>query len=297
MWKETFDKIYLLTCEKTKERVDGFLNSIPFDPKLVEIYDNKVKLKDIVIKHPKHKQYKGILTSIGHNNIIKKALDEGYSRILIFEDDARFKNISPDLIIKILTWIQNNDWDVFFLGRYQGVIQFHVNNYIVRTFGAGGAHAWCLNKKTMKMLLKNNYGSVYNTPLSMVFEPNGCNPNDEICETSTVDEFIFKEARNLKLYACTPVVFYQSIRPLHIIEMQDKYKILPQTRIEYLDDTMSDISTCISYGIIIIIMIIVIFMFLKIYKNKNYLTYTTCVKIKKKILNSKRLFGYNIIKS
>jgi hypothetical protein len=232
--KNTFDGIYLITCDKTsKERLDSFFESNKInrdDVQIVLFKTAKEKFETI------YKDDKGITHSeiVGnaHNDVIKIALERNQKRILVFEDDARLTNMVPnEKLIKILNWIKNNDWDVFYLGHYTLGLQHHINNYIVRTLGSMGTHAVAYSQEIMKLLLQQKYDIA-------------------------IDEILRVNAINYRMYASKPPVFYQYIAPPAVKNLR-KY-IFPSAKLEHWDNQINDLGLSFFYMIIIIPFIVIL---------------------------------------
>jgi glycosyl transferase family 25 len=146
-----FDKIY---CINLKHRTDRYNSSLKFFRKLN--INVKYFLAD---KHPNGGRY-GCFDS--HINVIKDAFYNNYNNILIFEDDVKIaKYYSNNLLNKAIYFMNNNDWDIFYLGYFPFSYNYKYNiisNNIISSNPFGG-HAYCLNKKSIKIIL-NNYQQV-----------------------------------------------------------------------------------------------------------------------------------------
>jgi len=108
---------------------------------------------------------RGCYTS--HMTIIKNAYNSGKKNVLIFEDDVRATdNYSIEKVGECVDFMRNNqDWDLFFLGYCHAMRNLCLSNLkpipnsnIVKLKGFC-AHAYCINRKMMKYLIK--YHPVY----------------------------------------------------------------------------------------------------------------------------------------
>jgi hypothetical protein len=262
-WYDIIDKIYLLTTSKTT-RIDSFMKNIQnvsIDPKVIKVimmeiggtYKNINKYdiqyeKDLEVDSniPKDKMHH-LKAGYSYKLICKDALSKGYNKILIFEDDAELIDISKDKIDKILKWIKNNDWDLFYLGHIAAAPQFLINNYIVRTCGSVQCHAVCYNKKIMELISsKFKAGADFN-----YFQI-----RDHSKEYFSIDNFLRVECLHIKAYACRPSIFYQNVETFEIGEAR-KFGIYPDSSIS---NWANDVNNCILWVSYLIILIPIIFL-------------------------------------
>lgn len=119
-----------------------------------------------------------------HINILKEAIDKGYSNILIFEDDVEFindfENID-DYISKV-----PEDWDIIYLGGNHIRGPRKVNDRISRVTKTYTTHAMLINSKSFQRLI--NELSKFNAQLDVIYTN-----------------------LNLRLYTCMPSIATQRV--------------------------------------------------------------------------------------
>lgn len=129
MW-EFIDKVFVLSIDRSIEAqniISKHLDEIgmPFEMVIFpsvrkdKAVTNDCKEKEISVwKIMKHETTDEVSEDILRNHLylIKRAWSENYKNVLILEDDAIFENISPKKIHKIASWLEKNEFDVFYFG-------------------------------------------------------------------------------------------------------------------------------------------------------------------------------------
>ena len=181
-----FDKVYVISLPRRldrRERVKRILNGIDFE--FVDSIDGyrDIDIKELIKNKELSTEFKdpvGLITkgivgcALSHKKAWKKFIDSKEDTGLFFEDDlmmtkdifrqppgqevteySEYTQYYTDLLNEIDTI---KDWDVLFLGRkqlaYPGDM---ITKHIVRpVFGQSGwgAHAYVLNKRSVKKLMK-----------------------------------------------------------------------------------------------------------------------------------------------
>lgn len=169
-----FDKIYCINLEKRKDRwirikkifnkykihverfiaIDGENLENGFQEEISSVKASRLGLLE-------NKNAIGCLLS--HLEIIKKAKEQNYKRILIFEDDIIFSNSFN----KDITKIKDLDWDMVYLGASQfNWIGIEIKNGFYRCENTLGTFAYGINSsifdKIIKKIENNNNKSVDN---------------------------------------------------------------------------------------------------------------------------------------
>jgi hypothetical protein len=89
--------------------------------------------------------------------LAKKGYDEGHERIIIFEDDARFKlPFSYKKMSKAIKWLNSHDWDIFYLGYCQWpmLVSWIVTSSVVKLTSPLCLHGYCLSRTGMEKVMK-----------------------------------------------------------------------------------------------------------------------------------------------
>lgn len=171
-----FDNIFLINLERRKDRWDSVsskLDKLGIAVEKFRAYDgellNKFVDKNVLVRRTGG--YIGCLLS--HLEVMKIALERGYERILILEDDiAIHKDIHKyfDIIMSEVERNGNSNWDILYLGHanfyepytleggesnttWNVINNERRNGYVWEAVNSWANHAWCLNRRTMKFLL------------------------------------------------------------------------------------------------------------------------------------------------
>jgi GR25 family glycosyltransferase involved in LPS biosynthesis len=87
-----------------------------------------------------------------HVGACKLALQRGWKRPLIFEDDAMFLEGCHEGLARATKDLESREWDMFFLGIFGGVFE-HETDDLTRVRGDGrGSHAYCINPRLFQDL-------------------------------------------------------------------------------------------------------------------------------------------------
>jgi hypothetical protein len=255
------DRIYVITTDINSTRFKGFITSVPFKLELLTVIENRTK--DIIPIQgpkgplgPKYMFKENVGTNIlqkngyAHQLVCIDALENNYKKILLFEDDARFtKSIDTKTMYNIFNWMNNNYWDIFFLGHYPTGLQFVVNKYITRTISSMGVHAVCYGTKIMQLLLNLNYDK---------HEFNYFQIRDHKNNHNGLDDIIRLECPHLKAYACRPNMFYQYIEPVGVLNVRN-FGIFKNVKIEEWPDKVAEATIIITALIFVILAVFFVF--------------------------------------
>lgn len=139
--KMGFDEIFMVNLKRRKDRRDRMLRTLyeqDIDVKIADAVDGKalntshLKALHIEMLPGYHDPYSGrILTRgeigcfLSHYNIWKEVVDQGLKKVLVLEDDNRFKPHFRRKIAKLMEDIEQNqlDWDLIYIGRKRMQVQ------------------------------------------------------------------------------------------------------------------------------------------------------------------------------
>jgi len=131
------DKIFCINLDKRPDRWEAVLSQF-----------NKVGLDGHVQRYSAIEASPGVVgCTLSHYNIIKKAKEEGYKNVLIFEDDVEFIRTDQfeDTIINSFSQLEslNIDYDMFYLGgNVKGNNNKRINTNLVELNNVKCAHAY-----------------------------------------------------------------------------------------------------------------------------------------------------------
>ena len=181
-----FDKVYVISLPRRldrRERVNRVLNGIDFE--FVDSIDGyrDIDIKELIKNKELSTEFKdpvGLITkgivgcALSHKKAWKKFIDSKEETAIFFEDDLMmtkdiFRQLPGQEVTKESEYtqyyidLQNEismlkDWDVIFMGRKQLTYPGDMvsTNIVKPVFGQSGwgAHAYVLNKKSVKKLMK-----------------------------------------------------------------------------------------------------------------------------------------------
>ncbi len=147
MINDFFDKIY---CINLDERVDRWESA---KKEMIETEIQNVKRISAIKNKIGHLGCRD-----SHIEVIKDAKNNGYKKILIFEDDFVFINKDKELINNILKQLNKTDWELFYFGAtvhlYDGKL-IKVDENLVRTNFAYTTHAYAVNSTVFDFIIEN----------------------------------------------------------------------------------------------------------------------------------------------
>lgn len=92
-----------------------------------------------------------------HQNIARMALERGYQRVLVFEDDVRFYDIPVGLIRRINLFMDaDRSWDIFYLGGILGKLWLTRYRGIAR-IRCAGVQSYILHERAFKRAIQWDY--------------------------------------------------------------------------------------------------------------------------------------------
>ena len=165
-----FDKIYIITMKKNKDRHEYiknlFLEKNIINYKFIygiegENVDINQMLKNNIINKNMINLPNPIGTILTHNDAWKDMLNNNYKQCVFFEDDVYFL----DEFNKNFENFMNNiplDWSVLQFGwlppKYRNKHDIKINEYVMNNWSTvAGAHFYALNSKSVKILIDNLY--------------------------------------------------------------------------------------------------------------------------------------------
>lgn len=196
--RDFVDKIYYINLDQRQDRKIDTISEL----KKFNLYDKSERISAIKGSRDKEFSYGSIeynktmdaLTK-SHLLAVQKAVDLDLDKILIFEDDIQFLEINSEHPFKIinrgLADLQNlTNWDIVYLGGtvYQDSIVLESPN-LMKAGNILGSHAYILNKRAFKKLLKG-YTSPVPADLHLHILPNKYSiyPGPAVQRDGTLDD-------------------------------------------------------------------------------------------------------------
>jgi len=91
--------------------------------------------------------------AMSHRAILRRALELGRERALIFEDDVVLRDDVEECLRKIVPQLQNLDWDVFYLGLHLEVPGPRRGDNLLEVRRGYHTHAYAVARKAMPRLI------------------------------------------------------------------------------------------------------------------------------------------------
>ena len=161
------DKIFCINLDKRPDRWKVALSEF-----------NKVGLGSHVERYSAIEHEEGCIgCALSHYNIIKKAKEEGYKNVLIFEDDVEFLRTDQfeDVVINAFSQLEslNIDYDMFYLGgNVKGNSNKRVDTNLVELDNVKCTHAYITSESVYDNILNIIDAGDINNPWSW----HGSNP-------------------------------------------------------------------------------------------------------------------------
>lgn len=147
-----FDRIYCISIDQRSDRREQARAQFA-DVGLLE----RVEFV-IVARHPVNRA-QGIFES--HMHCLRKGLNAGADRILIFEDDVFFQNFTPSLLLEACSSLDETvHWNAFFLGCITRGSHTTTHPALVRIEYRCLAHAYALNRSFAEYIVQQEWDSI-----------------------------------------------------------------------------------------------------------------------------------------
>lgn len=139
-----FDKIYYINLDRRVDRRQQVENE------LAKLNIQADRISGVVHEKP------ATGCHLSHAKIFDDALQSGYDRILIFEDDVEF---FPNALENFTASLQDlpTEWDMFYLGANLDAYRaYQVKEHIARLEGAYATHAYAVRRTLFRALFEIN---------------------------------------------------------------------------------------------------------------------------------------------
>jgi GR25 family glycosyltransferase involved in LPS biosynthesis len=148
---EYFDKIYCINLDRRPDRWENISKLFEKEGIIVDRF-SAIDKKNI--KHDKPISDGQVACLLSHYNILSHSLNEGYKKILIFEDDAVFDEGLVDFFDANIDKVPE-DWGFLYLGgnHLNGLVDVEENVYKMRSSLA--THAYAVKIETIPHILEN----------------------------------------------------------------------------------------------------------------------------------------------
>lgn len=167
-------------------------------------YDIKADRRPgIIINGASRREDRETGSRYAHLACVEEAKLNKSPNVMIFEDDIIIDERFINLEDKIIDFLKNNDWGLFYFGANFMEPPARINNNVVRITRAFSIHAYAVNERTYDKLL--SYKDIEN-PVDL-----------------TIADYIQKEG---KCFAVTPRMVYQRDGYSDILNGESKYPFL-----------------------------------------------------------------------
>jgi len=147
-----FDKIY---CISVDERV-GRRNEATIQFNKLDLLE---KVEFVIVKRHPDNCEQGIYES--HMTCIKKGIEAGADRIVVFEDDILFERFSPANLKRCIDFLSMKPhWNALFLGCLVSGSQRTQNECVLKVKYRSLAHAYVLNRRFAETLVEKPWQEI-----------------------------------------------------------------------------------------------------------------------------------------
>lgn len=213
------DKIFVLSLIKHKDSVKKKFNTIFSENREKLSFEfvrgvgsnkNDGQFDSNLFSILQHSTVDDISMNIFHNHIqiIKKAVDLKLNQICILEDDAIFDSISEQKMETINRWLDEHEWDIFYLGycNWPYIVSFPtLTPGIIRPMSPLTAHGYLVSKSGMTKILD-----------ILMKEPKN--------KLLHIDKF-YAQTKDFKKYGIFPMICHQDKNPALFLKACDKMNL------------------------------------------------------------------------
>lgn len=149
-----FDKIYLINLKRRPDRLKAFFkNNATFikdtDIEIFEAFDGNL------IDNNNWQHEKGALGCWkSHIELLKKIEKSDNQRVLILEDDAIISNPLAMFNEAVISFVKNEDWDMFYFGFHNSKPPIIISDHIQKLTFALQTHAYAVNKNSIRIIIE-----------------------------------------------------------------------------------------------------------------------------------------------
>lgn len=165
MWN-FWDKIYCINLDR---RPDRWQECIKEFNRIGLPLEKVTRFSAIDMKHG------GMGCYASHITVMEDALVNNYQRTLILEDDVMFLDEGLNNLSKAISYLQNIEWDVFFVGLRVGGNLYRITDYLYKPTQGSCTHAIGYTPKALRLCLnslqkqfKRNQPPYYFVPIDSV---------------------------------------------------------------------------------------------------------------------------------
>jgi SAM-dependent methyltransferase len=146
---DSFDAIYVINLDSRPDRLTSFVDQLKLAGVSAEYINKKIKRFSAIVNE---NGARGCILS--HVSIIREAKLNGYSNVLVFEDDMMYIG-SPGDSNKITSQLKTKKWDVFYLGYNSHEPLNSVDFNILNIKNCFSTHAIAYNNSVYDFILES----------------------------------------------------------------------------------------------------------------------------------------------
>lgn len=138
-WRKYCEHIYYINLDKRTDRLEHMKNV------LSKFNINATRWAGVTKDDPCHRLNKGQYgCKLSHVNLIRHALENGYERIMILEDDIDIRPEFEQYMNSIVSQLKSDEYDIFYLYSYMNK---NMKDLVInRKKGILGTHAYIVNR-------------------------------------------------------------------------------------------------------------------------------------------------------